>query len=192
MRSTNTEKIEEKIQRFHLRDQFRQIDEQTLEARVTRYLEIDRQRIIGHHYFARASTECIDLYRDGHFIATVMATQAVNEGIFKFVAERNNIQSEDYCALLTILTSQGTLSQDCLDASKQIWGSFRNDVHHMNPKVAQINFSELAKKNIQNLALVEREVFDVSFDEGKLVPKYPKYWDIQPDGTVPIYLRAGI
>jgi len=187
MKSTDKE-----IQRIYLRDEFRQTDEQTLEARVDRYLEIDRQRIIGNHYFASASTECIHLYRDGHFIATVMTTQAVNEGILKFVAERNNIQFKNYCDLFKILASQGILSQDCLDASKQIWISFRNDVHHMNPKVAQINFPELAKKNIKNLALVEREVFNVDFDEGKLVPKYPKYWDIQQDGTVPIYLRAGI
>ena len=51
---------------------------------LTVILKIDRQRIIGDHHFARASTECIDLYRDGHFISTVMTTQAVNEGILKF------------------------------------------------------------------------------------------------------------
>ena len=186
------EEVRREMTRFQLIQDFTQIDEQTREDRVDRYLEIDRQRIIGDHYFARTSTECIHLYRDGHFIATVMTTQAVNEGILKFVAERNNISYKDYCDLLTILVSQGIFSQDCFDASKQIYGSFRNDVHHMNPKVDQIDFPKLAKKNIQNLSVVEREVFYVDFDEGKLVPKHPKYWDIQLDGTVPIYLRAGI
>ena len=186
------EEVRRGMTRFQLIQDFTQIDEQTREDRVDRYLEIDRQRIIGDHYFARASTECIHLYRDGHFIATVMTTQAVNEGILKFVAERNNISYKDYCDLLTTLVSQGIFSQDCFDASKQIYGSFRNDVHHMNPKVDQIDFPKLAKKNIQNLSVVEREVFDVDFDEGRLVPKHPKYWDIQPDGTVPVYLRAGI
>ena len=186
------EEVRRGMTRFQLIQDFTQIDEHTREDRVDRYLEIDRQRIIGNHYFARASTECIHLYRDGHFIATVMTTQAVNEGILKFVAERNNISYKDYLDLLTILVSQGIFSQDCFDASKQIYGSFRNDVHHMNPKVDQIDFPKLAKKNIQNLSVVEREVFDVDFDEGSLVPKHPKYWDIQPDGTVPIYLRAGI
>lgn len=121
-----------------------------------------------------------------------MSTQAVNEGIFKFVADRNNIPYESHCDSLIILSSQALLLQDCLEASKQIWDSFRNDVHHMNPNVTKIDFPNLAKKNIQNLALVEREVFSVNFDEGKLIPKYPKYWNIHSDGTVPVYLRAGI
>jgi hypothetical protein len=61
----------------------------------------------------------------------------------------------------------------------------------MNPKVDQIDFPQLAKKNIQNLAVVEREVFHVDINEGKLIPKHPEYWDISLDGTVPIYLRLG-
>lgn len=69
----------------------RQRDEFSREQRVRRYLEVKRQGIIPNHYFAPASTECIELYRDGHFIATVMATQAVNEGILKLVAERNRL-----------------------------------------------------------------------------------------------------
>ena len=86
------EEVEQQIRRFRLIDQFSQIDEQTREARVDRLLEIDKQGIIGNQHFARASAECIDLYRDGHFISTVMVTQAVNEGILKFVADRNQIK----------------------------------------------------------------------------------------------------
>ena len=74
-----------------LMDQFAQMDELTRADRVERNLEVDRQRIIRSDYFANASTECIDLYTYGFFIATVMTTQAVNEGIIKFVAGRNNI-----------------------------------------------------------------------------------------------------
>ena len=188
------EKARQQIHRIELIRQFSQIDEHTREARVDRYLEVDRQRIIGSHHFAHASTECIDLYRDGHFIATVMTTQAVNEGIIKFVAERNDIEYENMplSDLLTNLASQSIFSQDCFEASDQIRRSFRNDVHHMNPTVAKINFPELAKKNIQNLAVVEREIWATNFKEGKMIPIYPKYWDINPDGTIPIYLRAGI
>ncbi len=192
MKTIDMEKSRQEMRRFQLIKDFRQLDERTRNERVDRYLEVDRQRIIGDHYFARASTECIHLYRDGHFIATVMATQAVNEGIFKFVARRNNIHLGNYCDLLTTLASHGILPQFCLDASKQIWKSFRNDVHHMNPKVIDIDFPKLAKKNIHNLAVVEREVFGGDLVEGRLNPKYPQYWDIQADDTVPVYLRAGI
>ena len=190
----NQEKAKQEIQRIELIRQFSEIDEYTREARVDRYLEVNRQRIIGSHHFARASTECIDLYSDGHFIATVMATQAVNEGIIKFVAERNNIKYENMTLsdLLTDLASQSIFSQDCFEASDRIRRSFRNDVHHMNPTVAKINFPELGKKNIHNLAVVEREIWATNFKDGKMIPIYPKYWDINSDGTIPIYLRSGI
>ena len=174
-------------------EDLRQRDEQTREDRADRYLEVRQQGFIPNYHFADASAECVFLYRDGHFIATVMTTQAVNEGILKFVAERNNIEKTDYCnlrALLKLLVSQGIFSQDCFEASKQIYGSFRNDVHHMSLKVATIDFQELAKKNIQNLSVIEREIWAAYPDaDGKLVPLQPKYWDKNPDGTVELSLR---
>ena len=180
--------------RFQLIQEFAQIDERTREERVDRYLEIDRQKIIGEHHFARASTECIYLYTHGFFIATLMTTQAVNEGIIKFVAGRNNINYENlnHSERLKTLKDKSIISQDCLEASEQIRRSYRNDVHHMNPPIGQINFPELAKKNIHNLAVIERELWSAAIIGGKLMPFQPKYWDINPDGTVPIYLRTGI
>jgi hypothetical protein len=91
-----------------------------------------------------------------------------------------------------MLVTKGLTSYDCADASERIWRSFRNDVHHMNPKVASIPFKQLAKQNLQALAAVEREIFGVNIEQGKLVPKQPKYWDVQKDGTVPVFLRLGI
>ena len=181
------------FRRKGLINQFTQMDEQTREKRVERNLEVDRQRIIRSDYFSEASTECIDLYTHGFFIATVMTTQAVNEGIFKFVAERNNIKHDNmnHSDLLKTLKDEGIITQDCYDASKQIRGSYRNDVHHMNPKVAEIKFPELAKKNIHNLAVIEREVWETNFDNGKVIPIQPKYWDINPDGTITVNLRGG-
>ena len=170
-------------------EKLRQSDEQTRKERADRYLEINQQGFISNHYFALASAECLNLYRDGHFIATVMTTQAVNEGILKFVAERNNIQYKDLCALLKILVSRDIFSPNSFDASKQIYGSFRNDVHHMNPRVEKIDFQSLAKKNIQNLSVIEREVWAAYHDDGGMVPLQPKYWDKNPDGTVTISLR---
>jgi hypothetical protein len=43
-----------------------------IEEKIDRYLEVEHQWIIGGHYFARASSECIYLYRDGYFIGAVM------------------------------------------------------------------------------------------------------------------------
>ena len=59
----------------------------------------------------------------------------------------------------------------------------------MNPKVSQLDFQQSAKENIQRLAHVEREVFAFYWQEGKPAPKYPRYWDVREDETVPIFLR---
>ena len=194
MSTTETQKeLDIEFRRRILMDQFSQIDEHTREARVERNLEVDRQRIIRSGYFADASTECIYLYTHGFFIATVMTTQAVNEGIIKFVAGRNNIKYENmnHSERLKTLKDKSIISQDCLNASEQIRGSYRNDIHHMNPPVAKINFPELAKKNIHNLAVIEREIWATNFNDGKLVPIQPKYWHINPDGTITVNLRGG-
>lgn len=164
--------------------------EQTLDQKIDRYLEIDHQGIIGNHHFAAASSECINLYRDAYYISAVMVSQAVNEGIIKFVAERNGIkENKEHDKLMGEFVHKGIISSGCAESSRRIWGSFRNDVHHMNPKVASIPFQQLAKRNLQDLAIIEKEIFGTDFSNGELVPHNPKYWDVQNDGTVPAFLR---
>ena len=114
------------------------------------------------------------------------------EGILKFLAERNGINETEHSELMENFKCRNLISAECATASEKIWMSFRNDVHHMNPKVASIPFQQLAKSNLQALAIVEREVFGVDIKDGKLVPKQPKYWDVQKDGTAPVFLRLGI
>ena len=180
--------------RRKLIEQFSQNDEKTREARVDRYLEINQQRIIGSTHFDRASTECFRLYRDGHFIATVMTTQAVNEGIIKFVAERNDIKHENMnlSDLLKTLKDKNIFSQICFEASDKIRGSYRNDVHHMNPPVAGIDFPTLAKRNIKNLAIVESEIWATNFDHGEMIPVHRKCWDKDSKGKATFYVRTTI
>lgn len=180
------------VRRAQLRDELRQTDEQTRDARIERYLDINHQDMIGAHHFAAASSECINLYRDGHFIATVMATQAVNEAILKFLKERNGLCCCTHEDLMKTLRQREIITQTCAEASEQIWGSFRNDVHHLNPKVSTIPFPVFAKANLHSLAVVEGEIFGVDVIYGKMHPKQPKYWDIQNDGTVPVFFRLGI
>ncbi len=201
------------IRREELKAKIRQVLEDTIEGRINRYVEIDHQGIIGAHYFAEASSESISTYRDGHFISAVMASQAVNEGILKFVAERNGVprQKSPRSWLVTLLrrigfsragghtrsmtelideiVRAGLLSKSAGEAATRIAGSFRNDVHHMNPRVAHVNFPDLARRNLRDLAELEREIFGTDTSNGKLVPRQPKYWDVRPDGTVPVFLR---
>ena len=104
-----------------------------------------------------------------------MGSTLVNEGIFRFVAERNSIDRESHEQFIKELMNGNIISEDCAKASKRIWGSFRNDVHHMNPKVATIPFEALAKRNLQDLSVIEKEIFGVDVNNGKLIPHQPKY-----------------
>lgn len=177
------------IKRKEIQDDLRASLEHNINERVERYLEINHHWIIGNHYFATASAECIKLYRDGYFISTVMVSQSVNEGIFKFVAEKNSINRESHEQLIEEIMNRSIISKECADASRRIWGSFRNTVHHMNPEVATIPFETLAKKNLQDLSVIEKEIFGVDIKDGKLIPHKPKYWDVQNDSTVSAFLR---
>lgn len=59
----------------------------------------------------------------------------------------------------------------------------------MNPSVTGVPFGELARRNLTDLATIEREIFAVSFDNGKLVPIQPRYWDLEAGGTTSVFLR---
>jgi hypothetical protein len=173
-----------------LRRGMREDLERTLDERVARYVEVAHQGIVPNHHFAAASSECIDVYRDGHLLSAVMVSQAVTEGIWRFVLERNEIQSDrDRPALAATLVERKILSNDCAEAFGRIWRSFRNDVHHMNPGVSAVPFKELARRNLIDLAVIEREIFGVTFDNGKLVPLQPRYWDLRENGTTSVFLR---
>ena len=182
-----------------LKSEMRAALEQTIEIRVERYLEVEHQGVIPNHHFAAASSECINLYRDGYLLSAVMVSQSVTEGIWKFVLERNQIQPKKLkagvgkkmkrAAVAAVLVKQKIISTECAEAFVRIWLSFRNDVHHMNPKVSTVPFRELARQNMVDLAAIEREIFSFTFSNGNLVPVQPRYWDLQADGTTSAFLR---
>jgi hypothetical protein len=166
--------------------------EATIEKRVDRYIEVSHQPITPNPYFAAASAECLRLYTDGFFLSAVMVTQAVAEGIRKFVVKCNGITLQDKMkgpAIVNLLVEKQIISTACAKAFNQIWNSHRDDVHHMNSEVALIPFPEIAKKNIQNLAAIEREIFALETDGGRIIPTNPKYWDTREDGKMGVFLR---
>jgi hypothetical protein len=91
--------------------------------------------------------------------------------------------------LINELREKRIISSICRDASVRIWRSYRNDIHHMNPTVANINFEKLAQQNLKFLSTIEKEIFDFKFNNGAIVPTQPKYWDIKSDGTAAAFLR---
>jgi hypothetical protein len=167
--------------------------EATINQRIDRYLSVKHQWLVGLHHFARASHECLLLFRDGYFTSCITLTQAVAEGIVSFVAERNNLRMADRETkqeLAKRMCESGIVSQGLVSSFVQIQRSYRNDFHHMNPTVASVDLESLAVRNISDLATIEREIFDVDIGpEGAVVPKNVRYWDPRPDGTLPAYIR---
>lgn len=174
--------------RHYLKSRF----EATLEERVQRAMEVRPQTIIPHHHFTWASTECVYLYRDGYFMATAMATQALNEGLIRFIAERNDIPPNvGLYQLIETYLSRSIVSATAADAMRRILRSFRNDFHHLNPSIYTVPVQDIAKRNIEDIAAIEKEIFEHSYQEGKLSPKYEQYWDVKADGTMLVNLRFG-
>lgn len=175
-----------------VRDYLKSRFESTFEERVQRALEIRPQDIIPHHHFTWASTECVYLYRDGYFMATAMVTQALNEGLIRFIADRNDIASnQDLYVLVDVFAVQNIVSPACAEAMRRVLKSFRNDFHHLNHSISKVPVQEIAKRNIEDIGVIEKEIFEHTYENGKLSPKQGKYWDVRPDGTMLVSLRVG-
>jgi hypothetical protein len=180
------------FRREQLRRRFAEEAEGSMEIRIDRYIEVNHQNMVATHHFTLASRECHDCYAHGHFIAAIMLSQAVAEGILKLMVERNRLQvhAGNRESRLMALQEIGFLDNESSTAFKQIFQSFRNDYHHMNPPVGTIDHEQLARRNIKDQATIERYVFGYTIDaEGRAVPNNPQYWDIGPDGMMPVYVN---
>src|SRR5262245_36841405 len=121
----------QEIRKKHLKQRIEAEYSSAIEEKIDRYLEIEHQGIISGHYFAPASSECIYLYRDGYFIGAAMMSHAINEGIIKFIAERNKIEknkeggeTKKIDQLICELKEKGIISENCAAASIKIWRGF--------------------------------------------------------------------
>jgi len=112
-----------------------------------------------------------------------MMSHAINEAIINLVAEKNNIdrQNKDNTTktieeLIVELRESNLISANCASASSSIWNSYRNDIHHMNPKVSDIPFQRLAQLNIKHLSAIENEIFGFYINNLFVVPYQANYW----------------
>ncbi len=185
-----------KIKKEKLKANLRSSLNMSIDARCERYLDIDHQWIIGDHYFSSVSVQCLELYRDGYFMAAVMMSHAINEAIIKFIVERNQVEqvaedgkTKSKEVLLKELEDNNKISKKCAEALFGIYQSHRNDVHHLNPPVAGIDFESLARENLLRLAVIEKEIFGADVIGGKARIHSPQYWDFNKDGTVNAFIR---
>lgn len=182
----NTRKLVEIAQ---LKDTLQQEFEYSLPQRIDRYLNLKPHGIIPNSHFAVVSAECHLLYRDGHYYGTISLTQAVAEALLRFLCEKNELTLSSSENNVGKLQKKGIISAD----QAQSFGNIRkdrNDYHHLNPQIERDRqkLEQLAKEKLSCLKQIEEELFAYSANNGKLVPKFPKYWDQQGD-KVSVYLR---
>jgi len=173
--NNNTRAIVEKAQ---TKDSLEQEFQATLPQRVARYLDVKPHGIVPNTHFASVSAECFLLYRDGHYYGTISLVQAVAEALVKFLCESNGWSpKDDYDTNLKALLRRGKITDELSTFFTSIWKN-RNDYHHLNPKIEQDRqkLEAMAKNKLNSLKKVEEEIFAFSTNQGKLVPKFPKYW----------------
>lgn len=198
-----------------IRQQIHEDDEATFDQRVARVQRVKIHKIIPHVWFDVASTECRDLFRDGHFYGCICLSQSVAEGLAKFVLEARRVKIGEQkrpieqCKkpaagkpLIDMLKrlSGGTrngepmkaLSDKCLTAFDCIEGGDRDDFHHFNKSVLT-EFEKLEKRAeecVMALYDIESELFGFDITAGVLTPYQPQYWPDAGKKYAKVYLRA--
>ncbi len=163
----------------------------TLNERISRYQELDFIKLTPNTHFAFVSVECINLYRDGYFLACIALCQAVAEAIVRLMCERSkfNSVSQDYEENIENLHKR-KIQPDCNELFKEIWKG-RHDFHHLNPTIPteKSKLQDIAKSKIIVLHKIEAKVFEFNFESGGISPVYPKYWDFNEIGMLNVYFR---
>ena len=182
---------QEMMQRVFAEDGIKQEFEQTLSFRVERYLKVKPHGIIPLTEFAPVSAECALLFRDGHFYGAIALSQAVAEAIAKFLCQKNSWKpKKSFEENVAKLETRQFISKDMKEKFLSLWEK-RDDYHHLNPTIEmdRQKLEVLAYEKVSILKEIESEVFKFSIVDGKLVPENNKYWALQPNGTVPVFLR---
>jgi len=185
-----------------LRLQLREEDEGKMQQRIERLQRVRVHKIIPHVWFDFASTECHDLFRDGHYYGCICLSQSVAEGLAKFILERHKCkvgkQGRPIESCKKPATSRGlikmlkglkggvrngspmaALSSKCLEAFDRLEGGDRDDFHHLNRSVTsdRVKLEKRAEECVRALYDIESELFEFSVSEGgALIPHQPLYW----------------
>jgi hypothetical protein len=183
--------VEENMKRVHTEHSIKEEFEQTLPSRVERYLKVKPHGIVPYTEFAPASAECALLFRDGHFYGCIALSQAVTEAIARFLCKKNGWKPENiFEKNVQKLQTRKIISEEISSKFLKIWDK-RDDYHHLNTNIEteRSKLEKIAYEKALLLKEIESEIFKFSFVDGKLLPENKKYWSVQKNGTVPVFLK---
>jgi hypothetical protein len=211
----STESISAPADPEWIRQQIRADDEVKFNQRVARVQRVKVHRIIPHLWFDVASTECMDLFRDGHFYGCICLSQSVAEGLAKFVLETHRVKIGkqkrpiELCEkpatgrrLIDVLKNLksglyngqpwSVLSEKCLKAFDCIEGGDREDFHHLNKRIITdfAKLEERAEQCVTALYDIESELFGFEITDGAITPYQREYWPDAGKKFAKVHLRA--
>jgi hypothetical protein len=173
-------------------EQLARHDEATLAQRTERYASSRVHGIIPNQWFAAASSECRDMYVDGHFYGCISLSQAVAEGIAKFLLEKHSLADPGGQARrCQLLEERGIIDAASAKAFEIIRGTDRNHFHHLNKQI-ETDWQALksrAAECVEALYSIESVLFAFDADAGAIRPRNRDLWIVKPDGTAEVFLR---
>ena len=179
------------IQQKLVEESIKQEIEQTLSLRAQRYLKVKPHGVVPYTQFAPVSAECILLFRDGHYYGCITLAQSVAEAIVRFLCQKNFWKPEKgFENNINKLLNRNFISEKLKNKFLKIWEN-RDDYHHLNPniEVQRIKLEEISYEKVLLLKEIESEIFKFSLKNGKLIPENKKYWELQKNGTIPVFLK---
>jgi hypothetical protein len=175
-------------------EQLRQLDQARFDERKERARRTKVHGIIPFQFFSAVSTECRELFIDGHFYGCVSLVQALADGISQFLRGIHSVGAKnDPRKRVERLRDAGAITSGSCNAFLQIWGNDRNTFHHLNPDIPTdvAVLEERAEECVNCLYTIESELFAFDISNGALVPKNRAYWsEIDPE-HLQVFLRLG-
>lgn len=139
-----------------------------------------------------ASSECRDVFIDGHYYGCISLARAVAEGLARFLGDIHKVGAKkDPPQRVRRLHAMGVITKSALDAFSRIWGNDRNTFHHVKRDIPT-NHTELGRRAedcVNALLEIESDVFAFDISEGKLVPKQRAYWPKSDPEHLDVFLR---
>jgi len=175
-------------------EQLRLADEARLRGRTERATRTKVHGIIPGHFFSAASTECRELFIDGHYYGCISLSQAVAEALVRYLGDVQRVGARKDPAVRAVrLHKKGAVSKTAADAFQRIWSHDRNAFHHINETIPTDPgvLEQLAEDCVNALYEIESDVFAFDIVEGALVPKHLIYWPKEDSEHLKAFLRLG-
>ncbi len=162
--------------------------EQTLAFRVERCLRVKKLGVLSLSEFAPVLTECTRLFQDGHFHGTIALSQAVGGAIARMLCLKNDGKQrhpfeENFSKLECI-------PKDLKEKFLRLWKE-KDDYDYLNPAMETDRqvLETLAYEKVSLLKEIESEVFKFFIVDGEPASDNGKYWALQSDGTILLFLN---